>query len=136
MKRIAMMAMCLFPVTVLALGDQSKQFPGSGVICVERQEDEGAVNIYPVSLRVDGVQSAIFLGGRAACLYLRPGNHELFLRWNRFDWLRNDHGLGNPSESSAVVSVKVERRAKVLLKINSTRDKANNPHWRLAREPA
>jgi hypothetical protein len=65
----------------------------AGSLCVERAEDEGSVNIYPVKLTIDKKLLLTFLGGARSCLPLTAGGHNIELSWPVFDWQRPDHGL-------------------------------------------
>jgi hypothetical protein len=45
-------------------------------LCFDRGEDNGAINGLPSWIHIEEYEVPL-IGGQAACLYLRPGTHEL-----------------------------------------------------------
>jgi len=96
----------------------------SGSLCVERIEDEGSVNIFPVQLRIDKGPPKTFLGGTKFCASLSEGGHNIELLWPVFSWKRPDHGLHNKAWGSvfALAVVKAGRRTTFSICSNRSED--------------
>jgi hypothetical protein len=59
---------------------EPKSIPTSAVeICVERPEENGSVNIVPVTVLVAGSSRLTLLGGEAGCLFLTDGTWTISL---------------------------------------------------------
>jgi hypothetical protein len=100
-----------------------------GSLCVERAEDGGSVNIYPVKLTIDKKLSLTLLGGAKSCLPLTAGGHNIELSWPVFDWKRPDHGLHGKAQDSEFSFAIVRSNEKTPLAICGNRS-GSHVRWR------
>ena len=74
-------------VSALAASAQASDYvpravPGSmGRVCVERFEENGSLNIWPLRIEFGGEVEARLSGGTATCTYLPAGSYEIKLTW-------------------------------------------------------
>jgi hypothetical protein len=119
----AAFALPLFAIATVAAAERS------GSLCVERAEDEGAVNIYPVQLTIDKLTQTFF-GGSKSCLPLSAGAHNVELSWPIFDWQRADHGLRGTVRDNEFALAIISSDKKTNMAICSTRSK-DHVRWRI-----
>lgn len=83
--RVTPLPVCLVGIGGAHAADYApKYIEDAGRICVERFEDNGSRNIFPVDVFIDDRLAIRVLGGEAACAYVRPGAHVVHLEWR---WL-------------------------------------------------
>jgi hypothetical protein len=52
-----------------------------GRVCVERFEENGSLNIWPLRIAIGGEAMAQLVGGTAICFYVPPSKYSLVLDW-------------------------------------------------------
>jgi hypothetical protein len=102
-------------------------------LCVERLEDEGSANIYPVTLMLDKREAATLLGGTTTCVAMKAPGNSVWVRWHAFDWNRPDHGLhGNRVlHSPYTFAVLPKGTQRIDLKVCSMREQGGAPSWHI-----
>lgn len=99
-----------------------------GQLCIERFEDNGWLNVVPVTIVVDGnagARAALESGGQSVCFYLYPGRYRLNLVW-RWDE-RDPHWR---SYSSAASDVDVGQNSLTVREVCAGEySKMNHPVW-------
>ncbi len=117
-------ALLLSPTVAAAAGAQV------GSLCVERAEDEGSANIYPVKLTIDKNLSLTLFGGDKSCLPLTAGGHNIELSWAVFDWQRPDHGLYGKAQDREFSFAIIRSSEKTSLAICGNRSEGH-VRWRV-----
>ena len=87
----------------------------AGKLCIYRYEDNGAINLRPVEIRIDGQVVFSLIGGSKECYYLEPGTYDVIATsrnpWepnstDDFAWRSNSIRVN--STGSGVIYMKVE----------------------------
>jgi len=81
---------CLFSIATIDLASAADYSPqgvpnGGGRVCVERFEDNGSLNIWPVRVEFGSEVESELVGGTAICVYLPEGKYVLTLQWDGSD---------------------------------------------------
>lgn len=68
--------------------------PGSGGrVCVERFEENGSLNIWPLYVAFGSEAEVRLSGGTATCMYLPTGKYSVSLRWDDAEGKAHDGGV-------------------------------------------
>jgi hypothetical protein len=98
-----------------------EKIAGTGQVCVERWEDDGALNTWPLRVSFGNQVDATLVGGRAICVYELPGTYEISIDWQ-------DSHAKKRSGNAQTVNVSPGKSVELFI-CNTLTGPADNREW-------
>ena len=129
MKQLIIVAglFVLLPVTGSAADYRPEFITETSQVCIERLEEQGLLNVFPVTVNFADQASITLTGGQAGCIYTRPGEQMINLTFF--------YPYGGPNEqrawSTPVMMFFLEKGARASFQLCEAGDQSiNDPKWR------